>query len=227
MLVRSSCEGTGWRTVSSVRHRRRRSRRCGYRRPVGRPAAPRDVFPDAVCRLPIRPEGRAASPGPSDSTDSFGDRNRHSQSCSAPFQVSRRVSNRGRAPESGCPRRSLQPNSWPICHPASPRAPSALAATPGQRLGMSAVVTVSPSIESSPTREYSGGALRPARRRIRSPTGRRCRRVRDAWPQRISRGRSIAASRAFEPGCSPCGLQWCSRTADCARRGCRRCRECR
>ena len=86
-------------------------------------AAPLDVFPDAVCRLPIRSEARGASHEPSDSRDSFGDPDRHSRTCGRLLQFSRRVEPNGARPEPACAVRSFQRSTWPNCHNASAHAP--------------------------------------------------------------------------------------------------------
>lgn len=104
------------RVVSVSDRRRRRDRRVARRRAGGRAAVPRDAFPDAVCRLPIRSGERAAIREPSDSTDSFGDRGRHNRTCAPLFQFSRRRFDRRRVPEFEGLAGSRRANNWPICH---------------------------------------------------------------------------------------------------------------
>ena len=118
--------------VSSFRQDRR-CRRCVPWLQGLPGAAPLDVFPDAVCRLPIRSEARGASHEPSDSTDSFGDRDRHGRTCGHLFQFSRRGWDRRARAEPGCPVRSLQAITWPNCHNASAHAPMRHSTAPRAR----------------------------------------------------------------------------------------------
>jgi hypothetical protein len=71
--------------------RRGGDRRAAPGRERGRWVFRCDAVPDAVCRLPIRSAAPAASPGPSDLTDSFVYRDRHSGTCAGHLQVSRRA----------------------------------------------------------------------------------------------------------------------------------------